>query len=249
MRAQIAFIFLILLSSNLMAKTIRIGGLKHIPPYFNKIDDTGIELDILKAAFSKIGYDYTLTVFSNDKRATQLLRDDHIDAIVSNTPDTVFSNEKTLYTSDNIIDFVDCAITLSSADFQITNFKDLASKSVWAFTGASKALGKEFYKMSQNNPLYNESGDQLTQPRALMKKRIDVAISDINIFLLRAKQDNYKFSDFKVFTIAPLTPRSLRFKSKQLRDDFNKGLKVIQKNGTYQEILNKYKNLYRPSCN
>ncbi len=248
MKALTLILFIFLLSISSQAKVIRIGGLIHIPPYFHKLDDTGIELDILKASFSKIGYDEVLTVFASNKRAIQLLMNDNIDTLVSNAKDISLSNNKKVFSSVEILDFVDCAITLKSSNLEIKKTADLKDKAIWAFSGAREALGNEFFNITKNNKLYKESINQLTQPRALMKNRIDIAVSDINIFSHQAKLEGYNKSDFIFTSISPKTPRSLRFKNKKLRDLFNRGLKLIRKDGTYRKILKKYNDHYRASC-
>ncbi|PIK16035.1 transporter substrate-binding domain-containing protein [Halobacteriovorax sp. JY17] len=237
-------------STYAFSKSIRIGGLIHIPPYFNKTKNTGIELELLSAAFKQAGYDNTLTIFSSSKRAIQLLNHEEVDAIVSNKRDSFYGEVENIYTSHNILNFIDCAITLKTSPLSSQKVSSLKGKAIWAFPGASTSLGDQFKEVIKGNNQYTEFIDQLNQPKALIKKRIDVAISDRNIFVTQAIKDGYSPSDF-LFTnvVGSTTPRSLRFKDKSLRDKFDKALKEIRKNGDYKKVLMKYKELYRPTCN
>lgn len=79
--------------------------------------------------------------------------------------------------------------------------------------------------------------------------RIDAAISDKNIFLDQLSKfvGKNKENHFSFKSILPLTPRGIKFHNKKLRDQFNKGLKIIKKNGTHSKILKKYAQYLSPS--
>ena len=96
---------------------------------------------------------------------------------------------------------------------------------------------------------YNEAIDQLLQPRALAKRRMDFVVSDRNIFYSQAIKEGIDLKKFKLHDLNSRTPRVLRFHNEKLRDIFNTGLAEIRRNGKYNRVLVKYKDLYRSSCN
>jgi len=105
--------------------------------------------------------------------------------------------------------------------------------------------------MTLVNKKYTENFAQENQVKVLINKRIDVAISDKNIFLSSLSSHGILKDGEKIFnfhSIGKPTKRTIRFLDKKLRDSFNKGLKIIRKNGSYKKILKKYSLLYSDKC-
>lgn len=92
---------------------------------------------------------------------------------------------------------------------------------------------------------YYEKNEQALQVLQFFKGRVDVVVSDRNIFkyyFIQSKMTKATFSDFKVHPVIKEDPLNYRpiFRSKKVRDDFNLGLIHIKKNGRYQAIMDKY---------
>ena len=220
-----------------------------MPPYLFEGDFTGVEIDLIKAAFRNQGYTRFLHVDSSYKRAIKLLVGKKVDAIVTNGENRYYSNFDGVYKSRNILNYVDCVITLKSSNKKYLGPKSLIGHSVWAFKSAKKTLGKQYSEAVKLAREYNEAIDQLLQPRALAKRRMDFVVSDRNIFYTQAIKEGIDLKKFKLHDLNSRNPRVLRFHNEKLRDIFNTGLAEIRRNGKYDKVLVKYKDLYKSSCN
>ena len=107
---------------------------------------------------------------------------------------------------------------------------------------AKNFLGENFSKTMSQAKQYTEMADQMKQIEMLFVKRTQVIILDISIlkhFIKKYKAKTFK-KDYVVHALFPRKIYSAGFKSRAVRDQFNRGLLVIKANGKYQEILNKY---------
>lgn len=249
MRLTILTLLLITTTQLAFARTIRVGTTISMPPYLYEESFTGIEVELIKEAFlSQIDVEFK-HVDSSYKRAVKLLENQDIEVIVSNKNNKFYQSFKSHHISNIFLHYIDCIITLKEKGLKVNSVKDLSEKRVWAFKSAKRTLGDEYARAVEKSIQYTESSDQLLQAEALIKNRIDVAISDRNIFLSQAIKEGIYKDKFSFFKLTSKTPRVLRFKDKKLRDIFNKGLKEIKRNGKYQKILRKYKELYSSTCN
>lgn len=116
-----------------------------------------------------------------------------------------------------------------------------------SFQGAEKRYPKWLSK-SKNEGRFFGISDQLTQVKLLQMKRYDVVLCDKYIFKYFVRQLNLingiSDSDFVEHQFTTVDPDDYRpvFRSKAIRDDFNKGLKMIKASGEFQQIYNKYLN-------
>jgi len=221
-----------------------------MPPYLYADLDRGIERDIIAAAL-KAG-DLTLGSIHNVhyKRAIDLFQKGEIEGIVSNTGNYTYEQSgATFYASNKTIDYIDCSISLARKNLDLNNIDAYSGKTIWAFKTAKQTLGSRFEKMANNNPYYSEDVDQSKQAEMLLFERIDIAISDRNIFAHKLKaSDNYSIQDFSFHPITQATARTVRLNSKQNLERFNEGLAIIKNNGSYDKIIAKYQNEYFSAC-
>ena len=237
------------MASTIFAESsIRIGTTVSMPPYLYEKDFTGIEVELIKAAFKSQGHRKFKHVDSSYKRAIKLLMEKKVDAIASNKMNHYYSTFNDVYISQNILNYVDCVITLKSSTENYLGPNSLIGKRVWAFKSAKSTLGKQYSDAINLTREYNEAIDQLLQPKALSKARMEFAISDRNIFFAQAIKDKIDLKKFKVHELNSKTARVLRFNNKELRDTFNSGLAKIRRNGEYEKVLVKYKDLYKATC-
>lgn len=221
-----------------------------MPPYLSEDLHSGIELDIIKAALEVA--DSKMLVIDNVHylRAIELTKAGQVDLIASNKSNQIYSQQiPGIYTSDTTINYVDCAISLKQRDFKLDNMDDYKDKRIWAFKSANLSLGEAFHKMALSNPNYTENVDQKKQIDMLAMDRIDVAISDRNIFMHRLKaSDRYADLQFDYHTIGSPTARAVRSTNKALIDKLNEGLAEIRLNGSYEKILADYQSSYSANC-
>src|SRR5690606_606635 len=122
---------------------------------------------------------------------------------------------------------------------------DLKDKSVSAFQSATRYMGTAFAEMAKKNPRYREKRDQLTHVRLLFTKQVDSIVTDKNIFQYYANQlrEDIDTSQPVVYhNIFPPNSYKVIFRDKQLRDDFNKGLRHLHETGRYEQFFDAYLN-------
>lgn len=232
-------------------KTILLASTKSMPPYLYQSEKTGIEYEIVIQSFLAADIDDVQHIDVHFKRGIMLLRNKSIDAITSNLGNQEYNSVETpIHSSEPILNYIDCAISLRSNNFNLNSIKNFYGKRVWAFKSASLVLGDEFNKMTLANEAYTETFPQENQIKVLINKRIDIAISDKNIFLSGLKKAGIEDGEKKFIfhSVGEPTKRAVRFFSRELRDKFNKGLNIIKKDGSYKKILIKYKDLYSEQC-
>lgn len=221
-----------------------------LPPYLSEDKSSGIERNIIQSALEASGYEELSIINVHYVRAIELSKSGQVDAIVSNQSNSVYSKYiPNIMASDKTLDYVDCAITLSDRKIVLNDIHDYYDKRIWAFKSASEVLGNEFNKMTKLNKDYTENFDQLKQLDMLAMQRIDIAISDRNIFSEKIKASTkYKDLEFSFHEIGQPTPRVIRSSNKELISKFNQGLNLIKMNGRYQEVINHYRLSYASHC-
>ena len=217
---------------------MRIAFGQSVPPYIIEKNDSGIEMDIIREALAYKGHSIKiiyipfieiLDVFAKDIADAAATVDEKIGI------DGYFSND--------VITYRNYAITLASSAIDIHSVWDLLHYRVSAFQLARKYMGKEFAQMAYSNPYYRERQNQCAHMRLLYQGKIDVVVSDKNIFLYYAHQhNNPDFLQEKVLYHDVFSPSTYKviFKDKHMRDDFNEGLAHLKSNGRYQAIFDSY---------
>jgi len=119
----------------------------------------------------------------------------------------------------------------------------LADKTIVGFQNATLYLGPEFKAMAEHNSGYREKYNQKTQTTDLYKKRVQVIVMDVNIFKYFRKRG----AGFSTATqpivyheLFPQTNYKVAFRDKEIRDDFNEGLKGIRENSVYDQVIKNY---------
>ncbi len=208
-----------------------------IPPYNIPEMDSGIEMDIVREALGGKGYviQAKYVPFGRVKRE---LMDGEVDAALTINPD---SGIEAFYSDEHLI-CQNVVVTLQKNHFRIRSVDDLKERSVLAFQDARLYLGKAFASMASHNDRYKEIAKQELQINLLYTDRVDAIVLDKNIFsYYRNRNDMVDVSQpVDVWQIFPPTPFRVAFMNRQVRDDFNEGLKRLRESGRYDEIVRKY---------
>jgi polar amino acid transport system substrate-binding protein len=235
---------------NSWASDVTIGVGHTREPYIIMETDSGLEIDIIKAAFNQQGYSAKFRYLTN-QRVGFFLKERKVDGILMNKG---YDYTKHLgidaFCSEVHIIYQNYAISLSKNRFQIFNVNDLSDKRVLGFQNAHKYLGPEFAAMTRHNNDYTEKPKQMTQVYWLFLGRTQVVISDKSIFMYHRANalKEGKFDVTKPITFHPIFPPSPIhgiFHSRHLRDELNTGLKTIRKTGQYDTIIKRYESQYQ----
>ncbi|MCL1142201.1 substrate-binding periplasmic protein [Shewanella gaetbuli] len=219
-------------------QVLRIASATERSPYIYQHDQSGLELDIIRAALADQGIEVEFQFSSRNRQVLHFERN-KADAIMTINEYSGVSG----YLSDSYISYHNMAITLAKNDIQFSNISDLQHYSVVAFLNAVKVLGEDFKKMAASNDAYLEVSPQEKQNKMLYMNRVQVVIADRYIFqdlnkLITRDVDVTERLHFHKLFNGP--DYYLSFHDLALKNAFNAGLKNIRANGIYQQIEQQY---------
>ncbi len=245
-KAIYVLLILFLIASPALAKELIIAFSYDIPPYVMNNGKDGLEPEIIREALKHKGYIVKVKQ-SSYKRLAIAVSEMGMDAAA-----TVRKTDDGTYYSDNFISFENYAITKKRSGIILNSILDLKGKSIVTWQNACRELGPIFaslFSPDVNKDLsyqkdYHETPVQKDQVRQFWSDRSEVIVIDKAIFIWFTKHMGKetpvvdKIVYHEIFPIP--TEFQVNFKSRQIRDDFNKGLKHIRETGSYQQILDKY---------
>lgn len=232
-----------LLGASAQAKEVTMLFGLALPPYVIQENNSGFELDIIKAALAVKGH--TLKpVYASFSLITQNLKDNKADAAQRGNPELV-DGSGYFYADSQTVFYQDTAISLKKNNLTVNSMNDLKGKMVVGFQGASKFLGPEFGAAVAGNPRYSETANEGKKVQQLYANGMEVFVGDLNIFkYFRSKASGVDLQQeivlHKIFANADIKYNHAVFKDKQIRDDFDAGLKQLKSSGKYQELIKKY---------
>ncbi|MBN1948379.1 MAG: transporter substrate-binding domain-containing protein [Candidatus Cloacimonetes bacterium] len=233
-------------SGFLQAEELIIAFSYDIPPFVTNNGLSGIEIDIVTEALQYKGYIFT-TIQCSYKELEVAIIEKGIDAAAG-----VREIEDSTYYSDYFIFFKNFAISKRRSGIVLDSIPDLKDRSIITWQNAYRDLGLEFAALFSPSVKENyvnkyiEYPDQEKQVEMFWLDQVEVIIIDEYIFRWFTRNLAGKIDTSEEVVYHDLFPDrtefQLNFKDKQIRDDFNAGLKHILENGQYQEIINKYIN-------
>ena len=209
-----------------------------IPPFAIAGDDSGIVVDIMRAALTEQGYRVNFTYAPNQRLAMELARG-KVDGVY-NLPLGLIEN---VHYSEPVIVYLNVAITLQAEALDISSIEDLATLRVTGFQNATVFLGDDFALMAQSNPRYTEVSHQRSQLAQLFQGHTDVIVLDWSIFtyLRQILADSMDTSTpIRVHQLLPPMERFAAFVDPGVRDDFNSGLRALHETSQYEAIVRHY---------
>tara|TARA_R110000787_G_scaffold160068_1_gene273823 strand:+ start:756 stop:1505 length:750 start_codon:yes stop_codon:yes gene_type:complete len=227
------------------AKDVFMAFSQEIPPYIFQKHNKGIEIDIISAALAYKGH--TLKPLYFPLGRIPIAFSHHLVDAAMGDMGVDLKSQGGFYAQPAVI-YDNVFITLKSRNITIKTPKDLDSLTVVSFQGAEKRYPKWLQKVIEEKRFYGVS-DQLTQVKLLQFNRYDVVLSDRYIFRYFVKQmklmnviEPSEVEEHQFTTINPTDYRPV-FRDKQVRDDFNLGLKKLQDSGELQKIYDNYMGL------
>lgn len=213
-----------------------------IVPYSFPETDTGIEIDIIRAALAYKGH--TLKPhYYNLASVPKAFIDEHVDAAMTDLGKNL-EKQGGFYAQPAVI-YENALISLTKRKLSINQPSDLKGLSVVSFQGAYKRY-PDWLSAVKINQQYYETAQQQLQVIKLLTEEYDLVLSDINIFqyyftkMLAANGVQKKaIRIHNVFETHEADYRPI-FRNAAVRDDFNVGLKAIRASGQYQQIYNRY---------
>ncbi len=240
------------------ARDVRVVFGFTLPPYVLPPTNSGVEVDIVRAALAKRGLGLVPNYVPFARVPRQLANG------LSDAASTV--NESVplpgAFFSDSHIVYQNVVVTLKARQLKINTMTDLSALSVVAFQNSTNYLGKSFAAAVKANRQFKELSDQESQVILLYAHRADAIVLDINIFdfyrssLLKrneatpasdsaaAKWADINNVDFAqpvdIHALFPPNHYKVAFRHVIDRDRFNEGLQELRSSGEYDAILKRY---------
>ena len=200
-----------------------------IPPYCFPESDSGIELDVIGEALAYRGHRLVPRYFPL-ARVPLAFRQGEVQAAMTDLGQDL-STQGAHYGEPAVL-YRNVLISLQGL-------------SIVAFQGAAKRY-PEWLAASEAAGLYFEQNNQELQVLGLNKGRYDVVLSDQRIYqYFEQLLERTSLFKAKAVTFHPFVeedPQNYRplFRSQQIRDDFNAGLRHLKASGRYQAIYDSY---------
>ena len=238
----LVILFLLLTFTTLYSAEVSMSFGEKIPPYTFPETNSGLELEIISEALAYKGHTLKPQYYPL-ARVPIAFKLKWVDATMTDLGEDLsqvgghYGNPAVWY--NNIF------FTLKQRNLSITKPEDLKGLTVISFQGAIKRYPKWLESVHKEGNYY-EQNNQMLQVLALDKKRADVILSDRKIFkyftLLLKREVGLEPKEVQEHEFVKLNLMDYRpiFRNKQIRDDFNEGLKHIKKTGRYQAIYDKY---------
>jgi len=232
------------LIETLCAQEVKVVFSRTTPPFVLS-DGSGIVVDVVKEALAYKKHT-TKPIFVNIARGIEMFKSGLADA----NSLVVEGMDMKGYYSSYFMQYHNKAFALKKSALKISKIEDLKNYHIIAFQNADVYLGDRFRNTAKNaGNKYSEQADQKIQAHMLYEGRTQVAVMDENIFkfytemLISEKKiaPNIEVVQYDFF---PPTKYQVAFRDKEIRDDFNEGLKHIQKNGRYNKIYQEYGKKY-----
>ncbi len=238
-----------LLCASAHAKEVKLLFSFALPPYVIPATDaqaaSGFELEIIKAALAAKGH--TLQpVFVAMGAIPQMMKANQADGAQRGSPD-LKEEDGFFYAEEPSVTYQDVAISLQKNNLTIQSVADIKGKVVVGFQGAAHFLGPEFTQAVKGSKTYAETSDEKRRIKQLYANGVQVYVGDINVFkyykqAVKDLDTNQPIHIHKVFVPSVQQINNPVFRDKQIRDDFNAGLKQVKASGQYKQIIKKYIN-------
>ena len=212
------------------------------PPYSIPETNTGIEIEVISEALAYRGHALK-PVYLPLSRIPIAFKSHIVDAAMTDLGEDLrpyggfYGGSAVVY--DNVF------ITLANRGLKITKPADLEGLSVISFVGGAKRYPKWLEQVVKQGR-YFEQNNQAVQVLTLELGRYDVVLSDRHTFNYFAAQQQAKqtkpLQPRVEHNFEAINPENYRpvFLTRELRDDFNEGLKRLKASGRLQAICDHY---------
>lgn len=228
----------------LAEQTIKVAFGNAMPPWVIPDTNEGITLDILKKTLEPAGIKIEPVYYPYARRIIAYASKD-TDAVCDINQRIIEESKLEGHMTVLAYAFENIGISLKKNAFNISKISDLEGRSVVAWQGAKAMLGGEYAKMADNNKLYREVPNQLTQVNLLYTGREDVIQLDRQIFRYFKKQAE---KEGRVDTSQPIdefpifgkNENGFLFRDKKIQELFDQNFIKLKESGDYDKIFKKY---------
>ena len=229
-------------AQSVLADDVKMTFSGSTPPFTFPDSNDGIEVDIIREALAVHGH--TLTpIFVPAKRILFDFKLGKVDAASKDHAQKLDDIEA--FYGDVYVQFQDVILSVEDRNLEISKPEDLQPLSIVAFQTAPDHY-PEWLGGVKDSANYSETADQSLQVKMLHRGRTDVIIADQTIIAYLTKklstETGMEIKPTRVANFAEPWGYKPLFRSEELRDQFNEGLKQIIESGKHQAIIDKYIN-------
>jgi polar amino acid transport system substrate-binding protein len=227
-----------LLSMSVQGKELDVAVGWTKPPYVISNDNTGFELDMVRAVLKTLGHS-VIPIYVPFGRSVVMLSQGQVDMALTVNQRLIAEPEML---SDVYIVYQNVAISLKSKKLTISTIADLSKYSIVAFQNSTIVLGEEYNQVVTNSRMFTELPEQKRQTEMLLLGNTDVVVMDINIFIHFSRElaGISQLEKVDIHPIFPPSPYHVGFKDPVLKQQFNVALADFVLTQEYTELVNKY---------
>lgn len=192
----------------------------------------GIDVDILRYAFSELGYKTEFHLLAYN-RLIKDFRDGKYDVA---SPAAFTSDHGHL--STYYLPFEDVAVSLESRQLDISEIQDLKGKRVIAYQSARDVLGPEFAAAVDGNS-YMEEAQREVQLTLLKNGKTDVVVGEKRLLTFIMK-NRYPDVALAIHPIFDARPYGAILKQAFLRERLDQQIESMKASGKFQQIMDKW---------
>jgi len=220
------------------AKELNVAVGWNKPPYVIEKNDSGFEVEMLRAIFKKMGHQLNI-IYTPVGRSSTILKKGLVD--IGMTLSSRLDIAPAVFSS-SYITYHNVAISLKGRGISLDKISQLSKYSIAAFQNANIYLGKEYSTVVDKSTFYVELPDQYKQVAMLLLGRTDIVVMDVNIFNYLSKEHLGKnhMDNVDVHYIFPTNAYHLGFFDEKIKDQFNKALITYKKSLGYQQLIKEY---------
>lgn len=230
-------IFLLCFSSVSKAYTLNLIVGLNKPPYVVQHNDSGFELEFVRAVLSRMNYEvkYTYVPFGRTVRMLQL---DGVDGVLTVKSENY---KRDYFATKPYIVYQNVVITNANDKKMLNNIAQLQGLTIAAFQNSTRVLGEDYAAVTNKSPLFTEMANQVNQVKLLITDKVDAIVMDLNIF-------NYMYSklhgdlkmQYDVHYLFEPSKYSMIFKNKRIARQFDRNVKQFIELPEYQSLVAKY---------
>ncbi len=214
------------------------------PPYvFGKSSKKGIEPDLIVEILHNSQYKPIFLQKPKKYLLNALYEKNRIDGVA-----TIRLKDKKFFPSSSYISYQNYVITRTKDHIKLNSVEDLASLKFVSWQESYYDLGEKFYKLF--NPIdgiykesYNETYSQANDIKMFFSEKVDAIIMDKTIFNWYKTHLNNNESYTFHYLFKKSNDYPVVFRSKSIRDIFNKNLKKLKESARYDDIVEFYQKI------
>ncbi|MEM7564926.1 MAG: transporter substrate-binding domain-containing protein [Pseudomonadota bacterium] len=239
---QIAMIALVLSSQQAIARNVTMVSVNWAPHYGSDLPENGLTTALVKAAFEAGGHNASIE-FIPWERALKEVEQGKYDVVMG-----AYNNAERqikYHMSDEIYKLELGIIARPGLD--VASYKSLRELSPYSI-GVSRGYANSEAFDAANYLNKEVATGPVLNIRKLYRGRIDMAVMNLDLFRYNAKKEGFCLTHVE-FVRPVLGQNGLHIMSSRnisdggkIIEDFNRGLQTIKDNGTFNQIVSRFRN-------